>query len=307
MMATICQIIVLVDLTLLAIAIALFVFASSIYKGAIKMAISEEEGIFDSRKKLIQERKQEIQKEIKSIKEENFAKELRKRLDELEADIRFIDSSIKKSREKAKALSLKNMVNFPVLIIILSLIASGIAIWSNGYAQTSFGIISIAFMGGGMYLIYRNLNAMENISSVIDLSTLMEQALDAHEMKNEPALELTMWTENLEVERGGTLVIEYDVHLKRGKIGRNARCRFTATKELEFPEEEIEEKTDVDYGGMKKPNIFVHGYKDINPKEYDCDEILVKAPDKPGNYTMSYWLQCDGFTEDEYFFKIKVT
>ena len=87
---------------------------------------------------------------------------------------------------------------------------------------------------------------------------------------------------------------------------KKARVRITATKELEFTEGKIVESEVDFYGGMRKPKYITKEFGDINPKEWYTLKFSIKAPDEPGEYIMSYWLQCEGFTEDEVYFKIVV-
>lgn len=309
-METITQIVVLVALALLAITVALFVFTSSLYKGAIRLAAKEAEGHLSRRREVIREKKKDLMKSLGEASEENLQQKMKEKLEELNKDIEPLDRVVRESRNKVNALRLRNMVTFPALIIVSSIAISGIADLNNGITQTILWIVSIAFLGAGVFYLYNNLRVIENISGMIDLTTLMEQALDSHEQKKKPILEFDMWNylwnEELEVERGKVLELYYDVSLKQGSMGRNILCTFTATEELEFPKIKKQENISTSYGGMKNPKRFVIKHGDAHPNEYLDKVITIKAPDKPGKYRMTYWLQCDDFSKDEYPFDIKV-
>ncbi len=311
-MTTIYQIIVITSLTFVAIMVALFVFASSIYKGAIKIAIGEEQEALKNRREYLKERRKEIVEELEKAGGDEFAHKLRESVRDFDAKTKQINQSILKSRDRIKRLSLKSMVVVPGLFLVLSITGAGIAAVLSGGWQVSVWSASVVALIIGIVLIYRNLNAIEKFSSVIDVSVLMEQALDAHAGKTSPKVFLDFYDEDitnegmLGVGRGEIVEIEHDVSLIQGTIGIKTRVWFTATEELEFIDEGTIEDIEEDYGDMTKPKRVIKQYGDVNPKEFKVGIIKVKAPEKPGNYSMSSFLQCDGFTEGEYFFKIVV-
>lgn len=333
-MTTIFQIIIITSLTFVAIMIALFVFASSIYKGAIKIAADEEQEALNNRREFLEKRRKEIVKELKEAGGDEFAAKLKESLTDLGVKTKQINQSISKSRDKVKRLNLKSMVVVPGFFLVLSLTGAGIAAMLSGGWQASAWGASVVALIAGVVFIYRNLQAIEKFSSIIDVSVLMEQALDAHAKKTNPKLFLDFWGENLKykgilkVGRGKTAEIAYVISLIQGTIGKKARVMFTATEELEFIDsvtigkkgrvmftatEEPEnidsvtiEEASVDYYGMTNPKRINMQYGDINPKEYEGTSIYMKAPEETGEYIMSYFLQCEGFTEDEKFFKIVV-
>ena len=88
-----------------------------------------------------------------------------------------------------------------------------------------------------------------------------------------------------------------------------ARIMFTATEELEFIDSGEIKKCGSSYAGMNNPKRVIRQHGDVNPKEFKVRSVNVKVPEVPevpGEYIMSSVLQCDGFTEDEDYFKIVV-
>ena len=311
-MTIIYQIIVITSLTFLAIIIALFVFASSIYKGAIKIAVDEEQEALKNRKEYLEKRRKEIIEELERAGKDEFAHKLRESLTDLDVRTKQINQSILKSRDRVKRLNLKSMVAVPGLFFVLSITGAGIAAVLSGGWQVGTWSVSIVALITGVVLLYQNLKAVEKFSSVIDVGVLMEQALDSHARKMSPKVVLEFYDKGIEKEkmlkvgRGEIAEIEHDISLKQGTIGRNARVWFTVTGELEFIDEEEIEELRRGYHGMTNPKRIIKQHGDINPGEFSDGIIKVKAPKKSGNYTMSSFLQCDGFTEGEYFFKIVV-
>lgn len=311
-MVIICQIVIISNLTLVAIVIALFVFASSIYKGALKMAMNEVREALENRREFMKERRKGIVEELNKAGEDELVAKLKESLKELDVKTDEINQSISKSIDRVNRLSLKSMVAIPGYFIVLSVVGAGTAVFLSGSWQVVVWIASVAFLIVGIVTVYRNLQAMEEISSIIDLSTLMEQALDTHAKKTSPILFLDLWDKSLheegilEVGRGETTEIKCDISLIQGTIGRKARVMFTATEELEFIDSETIEETSTSYKGMTNPKRIIMQYGDINPKEYEDSSINIKAPEETGEYIMSYVVQCEGFTADETFFKIVV-
>lgn len=307
-MITVYQCTIFVSLALLAIIIAIFVFATSMYKGALRLSAEEEERGLEKRKEFLHGRKNELVEKLKNADAEHLSKELKEELDKLDSELKKIDQSILKSKNKPKALTVRNLVGIPASFLLASMVMSGIAIATSGILPNVTWGLSLALVVAGLYFIYRNLSRVEFFSSIIDWSTLMEQALDRHTMKTKPVVDLELWGLPLEIPHGIVSEIPYDVSLKQGAIAKNTRVRFSATEELDFPEEKDIEQYGFDYHkGMKNPKYFWNKHGNINPAVFMKGEFKVKAPDLPGEYTMAYWLQCDEYTKDETFFKIIVT
>lgn len=299
---------ILVDLALLAIVMVLFVFAVSIYKGASELSIKGKESASDRSKKIIAERKTELTGRLKTLTDGTSLNKVRAELDNLNDEIRKIDKSVQKTVDKANLLTARNMVFIPGSLLIVSIIGSAIAI-AIPDLQTIMWALSLFFLAIGLYFTCRNIRAIEFFSNFIDLSTLMEQAIERHTIKTRPIVDLEIWnlrwSPQLEIAHGQTLEVYYDVSLKQGFIAKNARVRFSGTEELDFPDQKIDQPA-YDYKNMRKPKRFWQGFKDVNPNEYNQGKFKVKAPDQPGEYNMAYWLQCDEYTADEVLLKIKV-
>ena len=145
------------SLTLIAIIIAIFVFASSIHGGASKISAEDEENLFARRREKMEEVKKElVSEQIKDLASEHFVKELKAKIAELDNDLNNIDRSILEARNKGKALTLSNMVTIPSSFLLVSIIASGIAIITSGTLPTVMWILSLALIATSLRFIYRN-------------------------------------------------------------------------------------------------------------------------------------------------------
>jgi len=183
-MVTLYEYTILADLALLAIVIAIFVFASSILGGASRISAEEQENLLARRRERIEEAKKElIGEQIKGLESEHFVRELKVKIAELNRDLKNIDRSILEARNNAKALTVRNTVAIPSLFLLISIIASGIAIVTLGILPTIMWTLSLVLIAISLYFIFRNLVIVESFSSVMDLSTALEQAIERHEMK----------------------------------------------------------------------------------------------------------------------------
>lgn len=306
-MITLYQSTIFFSLALLAIVIAIFIFATSMYRGALGLSAKEEERGLEGRKEFLGGMKNKLTKKLKIAGVEHLSKELRGELDNLDTELNKIDQSILKSRNRPKMLTVRSLVGIPASFLLMSIIMSGIAIATSGILPNIMWGLSLALVVAGLYFIYRNLTHVELFSGIIDLSTLMEQALDKHAMKTKPIVGLELWGLPLEIQQGETLEVHYDVSLKQGLIGKNPKVRFLATEELDFPEETVElVGYNVQKKNMKNPSFFYHKVGDINPRSHSMNSFKVKAPSQPGEYVMSHWIQCDEYTGIETTFKVRV-
>jgi hypothetical protein len=257
-MEAICSFPIFLSLTLLAIVIAVFVFASSFYKISLEASAKEQEDFLPKRRELIDRKRKELVQKIGEAKDDALSKELRAELDKMDNELKNIEQSVVKAKNKAKALTVTNLVIIPGAFLVASIITSGVATATSGSLTISMFSISIILIAIGSYFILKNLFMIEDFSKTTDLSTLMEQALDRHVMKRQPIVDMDVWDFQLAIVRGKTEEIEYNAFLKQGTIGKNAKVQFLATKELVFPEEKVKPFGLEKSGRMKKPNYFVH-------------------------------------------------
>jgi len=297
---------ILADLALLAVLVVIFAFAVSIYKGASELCIKEQENASNRRKGIIEKTKTELTVKLQSITNGTSINGVRAELDNFDNEIRNIDKTVLRIIEKAKCLTARNLVFAPGSLLLVSIITSGIAIAVTGALQTIMWVLALLLLASSLYFIYRCICAIEFFSNFIDLSTLMEQALERHKIKTTPSVDIDFFDFQLTIKRGEIAKIDVWAYLRQGSIARNTKVRFSGTEELDFPEEETEQ-LEYDYLNMKKPKQFWSAIGDINPGVQKHRIVKVKAPDIPGEYTMAYWIECDEFTSEEKTFKIKVT
>jgi len=304
-METLYQCTIFASLTLLAIVIAIFVFAASIYRAVLELHTAEEKDALNRRKELISRQKKEVVAKIEHFDDSAFVQELRGELDKLNTELDTIDKSVLKFRCRVEALTVRRMVIIPASFLLISIIASGIAIVTSGILPTIMWTVSLASIGSGFYFTYNNLSTVEFFSRFIDLSTLMEHALERHAQKQRPEVDLDLKDYDLVIEHGQTGEIHPFVFLKKGLTAKNVRIRFVSTEELDFPEEKVC-ALDVSKTNMREPKLFSKEIGNLNYGVHREVPIKVKAPDATGQYTMSHWIQCDDFTSQEQNFIVRV-
>jgi len=296
---------ILAGLALLAVLVAIFAFAVSIYKGASELCIKEQENASNRRKEIIEKRRTELTVKLQSITNGTSINGVRAELDNLDNEIRNIDKTVLRIIEKAKCLTARNLVFAPGSLLLVSIITSGIAIAVTGALQTIMWVLSLLLLASSLYFIYSCIRAIEFFSNFIDLSTLMEQALERHKIKTTPSVDIDLFDFQLTIKCGETAEIDVWASLRQGSIARNASVRFSGTEELDFPEEKTKQ-LEYDHLNMKKPKQFWRNIGDINPGVQKHSIFKVKAPNQPGDYTMSYWIECDEWSSEEEEFTIKV-
>jgi len=185
-MVTLYECTIFASLTLIAIVIAIFVFASSIHGGASKISAEEEENLLARRRERMEEAREPLSERIKDLSSGRSIQELKAEIVKLDNDLRNIDRSILKARNKAKALTVRNMVALPSSFLLISIVGSGIAVVTSGNFPLIMWSLSLLLIVVSLCFIFKNLVIIEGFSSVMDLSTVIEQALKGHEVKLEP-------------------------------------------------------------------------------------------------------------------------
>jgi len=296
---------ILVDLALLAIEIAIYIFAITIYKGASELSIKEKEKASNRSKEIIAIRRKELSEKVKTVHDGPSINEAKVELSMLDSEIRAIDRSIVKIISRTKGLSAKYLVFIPESLLIFSIITSAISLIISGNIQNVIWYVSLFLLASSIYFIFRGICNIEFFSNSIDLSTLMEQALERHSNKSKPVLDMQIYDSTLNIKHGEIGEIWMFLSLKNGTLAKNTQIRFMSTDELNFPEEKLE-PFPFEKKQMKNPKVFFHKAGDIGKGVHDFFKVKVKTPDELGDYFMSYWIMANDFTGEEIFFKITV-
>ena len=158
-----------------------------------------------------------------------------------------------------------------------------------------------------LLLTYQNLRNIEYFSKRVDLSTLVERAMERYSERMRPIITLVVSPSDLIVEQGKTSAINYVLSVTRGLTAKNIKVRFCATEELEFPDEDVEDfPIAKDELQMKNPKTFTCSEVSLTRGSHGYCTIKLKAPDAGGKYAMSSWVTCDDFVGEEQPFIIRV-
>ncbi len=293
--------------TLLAILVAVFVFAVSIFRAVSELSVDEEEKAIKERIDFIERERPELAERIASVTNDNLQKELRKEQTKLDGELAQMDAEISKLRKKVNTLTLRHMVSIPGAVLVLSIVMSVISIVVPERIGTITWIISLVLIVVAILLTYQNLRNIEYFSKRVDLSTLVERAIERYGERMRPIITIITSPSDLIVERGKTSDINYILSVKRGLTAKKIRVRFCATEELEFPGEDVKDlPVAKDRLQMKNPKTFECREDSLTRGSHAYCTIKLKAPDSVGEYAMSYWVTCDDFVGEEQPFIIRV-
>ena len=251
---------IVANFTLFAVIIALFVYTSSIYGVALINTREQQEKYSQQKKAIVSSRKKEIERKIS----------------ELASDTDFVKQSLSII---ASSVSLANSTEDWI-----------IPVW----------VLSLIFLGVGLYLLINALFSIQELSKSIDLSSILEKSLSDHDRALRPVVGIEFPDYQLHnIAPSSTEEIEAVIFLREGIIAKNVEVRFGATSELQFPDEEISSFNIAEYMNMNNPNQFTKKVDSLNKDVYYGFSFNLKAPDKPGKYYMSYWITSDLFTGDD--------
>lgn len=293
--------------TLMAILVAIFVFAVSIYRAVSELSVKEEEKAVKERKDLIAQLRPVLAQRIATTTSDNLLEELKNEQTKLDSELVQMDTAISILRGKANKLTLRYIVGLPGSILALSIATSVISIVVPERIGTITWIISLVLIVVAILLTYQNLRNIEYFSKRVDLSTLVERAIERYSERMRPIITLITSPSDLIVERGKTSDINYILSVKRGLTAKNIRVIFCTTEELEFPDEEVKDfPVAKDRLQMKNPKTFECREDSLTRGSHGYCTIKLKAPDSVGEYAMSYWVTCDDFVGEEQPFIIRV-
>jgi len=183
---------IIANLTILAIAVAVFVFGSSIHGGALRLAAEEEERIVSRRKEKAEELKSQISKVISKVTEKmigivtggenesddnNDTKQLVGKIKELDKEIKKYDKRLSKVRGDKEALTLDKMILLPAGMLITSSLLCGIAIIDLVNKSFILWLIALILTVIACWRIYRNLRALEGFSRELSPWPMLAQEL----------------------------------------------------------------------------------------------------------------------------------
>jgi RNA polymerase sigma factor (sigma-70 family) len=175
--------------------IAIFVFASSIHGGASRLTAEEEANLLARRKERIQEvireTKDLLSKQEKGHNNERVLQEWEAKIAGLTNDLKNIDRAIREAKNKAKALTVGQIVIIPSSLLLASIVASGIAVITSGILPIIMWILSLTLIIISLYFIYKKLVIIESFSSLMDLSTVIKEMFERPETKLKPTVDIT--------------------------------------------------------------------------------------------------------------------
>lgn len=165
------------SLALMAIVVAIFILATSLQGNAVRTSAEEEETYLARRREKLKELSEQLV-DVVTGETSDTAEVSGKTVGEWSKELSKIDRGISKARRKGKVLTVKNIVMVPSCSLLLSVIGSGTAIVTTGIIPHITWGLSLLLIGFSLYWIYRNLRFIEDFSTSVDSSTMIQQSLE---------------------------------------------------------------------------------------------------------------------------------
>jgi len=303
-------------LGLLAIVVAIFVFAVSQVGRATEAASKEQQDILLRQKEAKGRQIEKIQKQLEEASKVGHLDEskLLKELQDTKGEIAGYDTELRHLQERIMLIRRKGAVVWPgaffLVALVLTIAASGLAEGHNLVALPLW-VISIGTLVFGIFRVYRTLGAIEEVTitsqeAIEKLPEAVKVALRELEEEKKPELELRFEDAQppFHVKAESETVIKFNVGLSRGDIARNASVAFWAPPSFEFPGSVATLPTS--YGKYASYVSTKIELEDIIRPIIRKRRVNLKAPPKPQRYPVVYKLYCEGFYSDFKEFEIVV-
>ena len=243
-MGVVYQLTFFLALGLLAIVVAIFVFAVSQVGRATESASKEQQNILLRQKEAKGRQIEKIQQQLEEARKVGHLDEskLLKELQGTKEEIAGYDTELRRLRERIMLIRRKGAVVCPgaffLAALVLTITASGLAEGQNIVALPLW-IISIGALGFGGFRVFRTLGAIEEVTitsqeAMEKLPEAVKVALREFEEEKKPELELIFRNKQppFHIQAGTQTAIAFGCRLIRGDIARNPRVGFFAASRL---------------------------------------------------------------------------
>ncbi len=304
--AIIYQITALLALTLLAIVITIFVFASSLLGLAVESAAKEENDSRAAQDREIQKQVEQAKKDLNQAAEgtgefRQADKTLRKLINQKDK----FEKETRRIRQGYEVFKTKGGVLYPGILLLISVVLSTLA-WgfSTGTHQSAslwlwgFGL---AVLGFGLYRIYLGLKKIESVAVTSEQAALTRMtralgtALEKHDEVTKPEVRFVFEGGGLpfHCKKESTLEVKLDLTLMKGDIVERVEVLFFAPQGFSFPNREMWSQ-DSDYWIASACTCRVI-VADILFGVTRVVRLELKAPAQTGTFTLAYSAHYSGW------------
>ena len=306
-------------ISLLAIVIMIFVFASSLLGRAVEAHHNEQKKLQSEKEATVRLRKQEWQQKLEQSTSREEIARLGKEVTALEKEISEFEKKMKNIDSSYGVFRVKGGLTDPALSFLVSSAFSGVA-W--GLAQSEliqwlgfwsvpstlfWWSLAVVGIGFGIYKLYYSLRKIEEVAITSEEAALRSQiqayktAQKELETEAAPALELRCIKPDsvpIYMQAEEQLTLEYDLRLVKGQMAEHISVFIFVPPGFDFPQ--------IDAGKKR-----VSGPKDSFPdhlwtfKHYDRLiagllqplQITIKAPRNTGRFAIRYVVNCRGLAQ----------
>jgi len=318
---------VLLAITLLAVVITIFVFASSLLGRAVEASAKEQEKLRVQQRKEISKRLREAQEVFDSLKgviepEQLKVEEARKSLEDLQKQQDRFDKQSKAIERAYRTFTIKGGITYPGACFVSSIILSGFA-WSLAQGSSGFWIryswipisallwgLALVAMGCGVHRLYLSLKKIQDLaltseetwlSKIIEGYKLAQREIET-ERKPELKLKFISPMPPFRIKREGEVSITFRLWLAKGEKAEGAQVVFLAPPGFVLDGD----GWTIDYQSASVeawPNYIRAKYElgYLFPEQAQDLDLHIEAPPNEGNFTLTYRLRCFQFLHQQDF------
>jgi hypothetical protein len=295
-------------LALLAIVVAIFVFAVSLLGRAMQAAATSEREKLTERKESNVREMEAMQKDIEKAKETGrIPKGLIRKLKKLEKRDRNFEKELSKIRRAPELLTVRGGVVHPGIFLGIALVLTGVAWYLSGIEIPTAPVImwglGLAAIGYSIYRIYRSLKVVESVAITSEEAAL-KRTVEAFkiaqkelEEERRPELRLSLVDEKfpLRVRADSESSFRLRLNLTKGEFAEDVEIHVCLPPGFDFPNEQTYTLSSShpypNYIGMvwRKGRIIQLDYQRT---------ITFKLPSTAGKYNIVFYKFCRGFVAE---------
>lgn len=296
------EVTILLNLTLIAMTVTVFVFAVSLLGRTIEIAAQKKVEARQKQGEEIKKEIEEIQKELEKMKKTGELGEM-KRLNKLKKDKRKFEKELKLIHKRYQLFRVKRGVFYPSSFFLSSLVLAAVAKALESTYSPSLWIVALVLLVLGGYRLFQCLKVIEDVAIVsaemaekkaIEIS---KSALTEYEETKRPKLRLYFKDKGppFHFKKDSTVKIGFSLSLTQGDIARETEVFFFAPKGFDFPSITSWKQNKA---LEKYPNYLTATltWKESLKKGINHPNNLpLKTPSEVGEFTLAYRIYCEGF------------
>jgi hypothetical protein len=306
----------ILSVTLLAVVVAIFVFAASLLRSAIPEAVRQQSKIAEEQRDKFKKAVEEMQASLEAAGESGDVgklEELKTKLQDYDRSRRQFDKASRRLAGRYQLLRVRRGVEYTAGTLLLALLLA----WGAKVVDTSawqyvlLGLCGLA-VAWACRRIYLSLLTVESVALTPEDATqktveAFETAMERHEERKRPILNLKFIKAEppFEFKPSSQQVIWFNVRLIQGDVARSTRVDFIAPEGFDFPGHEPYRRS---LHATHFPGALTATFEigDVLGGRISHRELNIKTPSKVGTYTLNYWLGGEGCIARFVPFEVKI-